>query len=734
MARNPKYDILFEPMRIGPKTMRNRFYKTPHCSNFGSDWPGRQAYLRAMAAEGGWAACSTEYCSIHPSSDDQPFAGARLWDDNDVRNLCLMCEKLHEHDSLAGVELWYGGAHQANHESRMASRGVSQIVSDFHWLACCYEMDRREIRELQQWYVDAARRARSAGFDIVNVYGGHGHPITYQFLEPYYNTRTDEYGGRFENRARFWRETIELVKEAVGDDCTIAVRACLDSLRDDDGLRLEETIQFIELVDHLVDIWDLQLGGVIGEWGEDTLSSRFAPQGYERPWVEQVRPHTTKPIVGVGRFTSPDVMVDMIRNGPLDVIGSARGSIADPFLPSKIEEGRLDEIRECIGCNVCAGSVMHGAHLICTQNATAGEEYRRGWHPERFSRAKNADSDVLVVGAGPAGMECAIVLGKRQMRRVHLVEACDEMGGAMRWIRELPGLGEWGRVVDYRKIQIEKLRNVEFIPSTLLDAQAVQEYGAEIVIIASGAHWASDGLNFVTHKPIPGADASQQHVLTPEQIMVEGKQTGRRVLVYDCDGYYMGVGLAETLARVGKEVTFVTPHSQIAPYTYFTLEGPRINRTLHSLGVHLFAEHMLTRVEPELATGSHIYSTDRPLKWRIDNVVLVTQRISSDALYRVLREDTKSLQREGVTGFYRIGDCVAPRLIADAVFDGHRLAREIDADDPATPLPFIRENRVLGASDDDYDGVLEADGAGLVVSSRLKMSSEPQLDVRVPMS
>ena len=188
---------------------------------------------------------------------------------------------------------------------------------------------------------------------------------------------------------------------------------------------------------------------------------------------------------------------------------------------------------------------------MCTQNATAGEEYRRGWHPERFTRARNSDNDVLVVGAGPAGMECAIVLGKRGMRRVHLVEAGEEMGGIMRWIRKLPGLGEWGRVVDYRRIQIEKLKNVEFIPNARLDSGDVAEYGAELVVIATGSPWATDGMNGWTRESVTGADASKPHCLTPEQVMVDGKPVaGESVLVYDCDGYFMGVSLAEKLASM----------------------------------------------------------------------------------------------------------------------------------------------------------------------------------------
>ena len=218
MAADPRYDILFEPIQIGPKTMKNRFYQVPHCNGFGSEKPMNQAYFRAMKAEGGYGGVCTEYCSISPESDDTHRVSARLWDDDDIRNLSVMCDMLHEHDALAACELWYGGPHAPCMETRAASRAArrrSRATSSTSPTAI--EMDKDDIRDVQQMYVDAAMRARTAGFDIVYVYGSHSY-LPQQFLTPFYNKRTDEYGGSFENRARFWRETIEKVKEAVGDD------------------------------------------------------------------------------------------------------------------------------------------------------------------------------------------------------------------------------------------------------------------------------------------------------------------------------------------------------------------------------------------------------------------------------------------------------------------------------------------------------------------------------------
>ena len=646
-----------------------------------------------------------------PESDEKPAGGARLWDDTDIRNLSLMPERAHEQNALAGIELGFNAQHVTNYETRLPARGVSQLQSE-SFFSSCYAMSKPEIRELQLFYVAAAKRARIAGYDIVNIMGSETACIPQLFLMPLFNKRTDEYGGSFQNRARFWLETLELVREAVGDDCAITTRFCVDTLHGSgDGIRAEvEGVAFVQAADHLVDFWDLQVGGqTMAEWGEDAGPSRFFKENAQSSWLTHVRPYTSKPIVGVGRFTSPDTMVDVIRNGPLDIIGSARPSISDPFLPRKIDEGRLDDIRECIGCNICISRHEQAATIICTQNPTVGEEYRRGWHPERFDKALNADRDVLIVGGGVSGLECALVLGKRGMRRVHLVDAGRELGGCVNWIAQLPGLSEWARLVSWRRSQIARLANVEVIPQTTLTADEVLDYGAELVVIATGSHWSPDGFGPATHDAIAGAAAGLPHVLTPEQIMVERKAVpGERVLVYDCDGYYTAASIAEKLAREGHSVRLVTSRDTVAPFMHYTLESQRMLRLLTGLGVEFVTHHSVSEIDGGLVRGENAYAPGKVVEWEADATVLVTQRISDDALFRELAPQTEALAEAGIEGLYRIGDCVVPRILAEAIFDGHRLGREIDTDNPAVALPYIRERRVLGAVDRDYDDVLAA--------------------------
>jgi len=688
MSPDPRFDLLFEPVEIGPKRLRNRFYAVPHSTGFGSDRPGAQARFRATAAAGGWAAVSVAIASIDPESDRSPVpTPARLWDDDDVANLAGVCEQVHEHGALAGIELWHCGSSADLSPGRLVPGGPSRLPNDAYPLTYPRELRAGEIRELVASYARAALRARDAGFDIVYVYGAHGY-LPAQFLSPFYNHRDDEYGGSLENRARFWREAIEAVRAAVGGDCAIAVRIGIDPAGRT-ATSAEETAAFMRLVDDAVDLWDVNTS-VIGEPWLDMRPSRLAPQGFQLDWVAQVRAATAKPIVGVGRFTDPEQMLAAVRAGTIDLVGAARPAIADPYLPRKLHEGRRDEIRACIGCNVCILRARVADHIACTQNATTGEEYRRGWDPERFAPLREPDRPLLIVGAGVAGMECAIVLARRGARSVRLVDAAADVGGYAAFAARLPGLHEWRALVDWRRAALARL-GVEVTTGVRVDERWVAEHGAPTVVLATGAAWRADGASHLTHAPIPGWESA--HVLTPERVLARDGDRPERALVYDCEGYFAGVGLAEHLALRGARVEYVTPHQVVAPVLDATLEGRFARGRLESLGVGLSTASALVAIDGD---GCTLAREGRERRESADLVVLVTARASDDALHRALCDGVER-GAHGPDAVFAIGDCVAPRLLADCVFDGHRLARELDSADPARPLPVMRERRLAAA-------------------------------------
>jgi dimethylamine/trimethylamine dehydrogenase len=687
---DPKHAVLFEPVRIGPKTLRNRFYQVPHCTAFGTEKAWTQAAHRGVKAEGGWAAVCTEYAPFSPDTDEGPLIAARFWDEDDMRALRLMTDQAHAHGALAGLELHHAGNHAENNVTRYPTLAPSQTASDLHPRIVAKAMERSDIERVQRDWVEAAKRARDCGFDIVYAYGAHSY-LLMQFLSPFYNKRTDGYGGSLANRARFWIETLELGKRAIGDDCAIATRISVEGLGPS-GIHLDEALEFIRLADPFVDLWDVNVGS-ISLWSHDSGTSRYFPEGYQLEWTGRVREATAKPIVGVGRLTSPDQMARIVRSGAWDLIGAARPSIADPFLPQKIADGRTDEIRECTGSNVCIMKVDGFGHLGCIQNPTAGEEHRRGWHPERVEPAADPSIPILVVGAGPAGLECAVTLGRRGFELVHLVEAEPEVGGKLRWIRRLPTLGDWGRVVDHRVVLLAKLRNVAVVTGRRLSGADVLDYGAAVVVLATGSHWSGEGVQAFTHEPVTGADEALPHVLTPEQVMAAGKRPpGRRAVVYDAEGYFTGPGVAQQLVRDGFDVTLVTALEVVSPLSDLTVEGPLLRRALHDAGVRMVTGVTITAVEPGRVAGET--ELGEPWALEADGIVLVTQQVSDDALYHELVADPGALAAAGIRRVIRIGDAVAPRMISEAVFEGHRAAREIELPDPMAVRLYDREHRV----------------------------------------
>jgi len=671
---NNPYDILFETVRIGPVTAPNRFYQVPHCNGFGYRMPQALATMRGIKAEGGWGVVCTEEVEIHHSSDLAPYFEGRLWNDDDIPGLALMADAVHKHGSLAGIELVYNGLDAANIYSRVPSLApvsMGVIGGSGYDPVQTRRMDKEDIRNLRKWHRDAALRAKRAGFDIVYCYAAHGMTAAIQFILERYNDRTDEYGGSLENRVRLFRELIEDTKDAVGDKCAVAVRFAVDELLGDDGLTHQgQAYDVVAMLAELPDLWDVNISG----WSNDSVTSRFGGEGHQEKYISFVKSLTTKPVVGVGRYTSPDSMVSAIKRGVVDMIGAARPSIADPFLPTKIKEGRIDDIRECIGCNICVTGDTRYVPIRCTQNPTMGEEWRRDWHPEIIA-PKKSDREVMIIGAGPAGLEAARALGQRGYG-VTLLEARKELGGRVLRESALPGLNEWRRVMDWRLTQIKKMKNVAVYPSSPMTAQEILETGAQNIVLATGATYRRDGMGRTLREPIHGFDS--QNIFNPDDLMggesVIGKLGNGNWVIYDDDHYYMGGVLAELLATQGCQVTLITPAPLVSYWSQFTLEQERIQHKLTKLGVRIFARTVLSEIQNDCVRMTDMVSGNET-EFPRDGIVLVSDRISNDSMYYELKP---ALDKGRIHSLRLIGDAEAPNIIAQAVFSGHLAAREFE--------------------------------------------------------
>ena len=585
-----------------------------------------------------------------------PYPHCTLWDEHDVRNKLLMTEKVHAHGALAGVELWHGGIRSSNLNSRRAPLGPVSLPTSGNPFQC-QKMDRQDIKDFRRWHREAAGRARQAGFDIIYVYATHTYLLA-QFLNPRINTRTDEYGGSLENRVRLVRELLEDTCEEVGQSAAVAVRIAVDDAQDAGDERRE----ILSSIAAYCDRFDV----TVSDYGHEMGVSRFVKEGSLEKHVAHVRELTGKPVVSVGRFTSPETMLSQVRRGVLDFIGAARPSIADPFLPTKIRDGRFDEIRECIGCNICYAGDGTSVPIRCTQNPTMGEEWRRGWHPERVPIVK-VEEKVLVVGAGPAGLEAASTLVKRGYS-VLLAEATKELGGRVSRECKLPGLAEWSRVRDYRVRLLSQQARASIYLDSRMTAQDVADTDCEHVLVATGSSWRRDGRGRTTPQVIPGLDVSSN--LTPDDIMSGARATGR-YLVYDDDGYYMASAIAVMLAEEGNEVVYATPAAVVSEWSRLTTEQAQVQAQLLDLKVEIVTGRYLSAVDSDQSHLKCVF-TDRVLSVRCECIVPVTSREPEDNLWRELRADGSNYRT-----LVRIGDCRAPGIIATAVHDGHRAAREL---------------------------------------------------------
>ncbi len=658
-----RYNILFEPVKIGPVTAPNRFYAAPHATGHGWNQPHGAIALRAMKAEGGWGTVAVQMTEISPDTDMASHPMERIWDDSDIPRHTAQVEAIKQHGSLAAIELAHGGMRARNINTGLSAIGPSNLpVLRPEVPTQAREMSLADIKAFRESHKSACIRAKQAGYDILYVYAAHDLSILSHFLSIRTNRRTDAYGGSLQNRLRLFKEVLQDTLEIAAGESAVAVRFSVAEPGVANGLTHDgEGRDVIEALAELPDLWDVNISG----WSNDSATARFSEEGYQQPYTEFVKSVTTKPVVGVGRFTSPDLMVSLIKQGKLDLIGAARPSIADPFLPTKIQQGRIEDIRECIGCNICVSMDSYGLPIKCTQNPTISEEWRRGWHPEAPAISHKLQSH-LIIGAGPAGLECAVTLA-RAGHKVTLADAASEAGGRVTKEARLPGLSSFIRVRDYRTQQLSTNPNADMYLESKMTADEVLSFDADTTVIATGAKWRNDLVGSTNFN----ARNTKAKILTPDDIMANAmaQQPPCSIVVYDDDHFYIASSIAEALAKAGHTVVYVTAMPTIATWTDHTLDQQRIIERMANLNIALYP-NVIHNPDDEFCCTL----TGKIIAIQHSIMVFVGARSPIADLYNQLVERSPT----GIPQhLYRTGDCVSPGIIQAAVLSGHSVAQHI---------------------------------------------------------
>lgn len=649
-----QFRYLFSPLQIGNVTVKNRIYFGPHGTMFADqDHILDERYIEYLRARAKGGAGLIIAGMMNVMFNCRHLMGIQeIYDERCVPMLKRMGEAVHE----AGAKIFVQIAHKGRETDIELTRLPSWSASPNHsstFRNIPKEMEVEDIKTVVNAFGRAAGFAKEAGLDGVEIHGASGYLMA-QFMSPFTNKRTDEYGGSLENRLRFPLEVIDAIREATGDDFVLGMRITGDDLLPGGNTAgdMQEIAQHLESTGK-IDF--LHIGGAFYEAIFAIGCGMQVPLGLYSPYAAAFKEAVDLPVFNDFRINDPVQAEKILADGQGDMVGMIRGLIADPELPTKAREGRLEEIRYCIACDQgCFGRVFGKSKpMACTQNAVVGFEKEIGTLPPAQPKKK-----VLVIGGGPAGMETARVARLRG-HEVVLYEKEAELGGQVNIAVKAPLRSEFGGITRYLTKQMEIL-GVRVMLGVEVTPEIVAGEGADAVVVATGS--------LPTKLPVPGAD--QENVVSVMDVLQERVPIGRKVVVVDGgEGHWQCCSVAEYLAEQGKEVELITSMLFVGAELATTGDLVPFYMRAEKLGIVLSPNTALKSISGTTVSAWRVYAQKERLIEGVDTVVMATFNRANNALYRSLKGRVKEL--------HATGDCVAPRRAIDAIYDGYNLGRTI---------------------------------------------------------